>query len=323
MQAKKLNFAIIGTGSIASNGHAPALIETEKAQLWSVLSRNQERAQEFARKFKAQSATPAYSSLVELLADRDLDAVIIATPDKLHAETAVAAMRAGKHVLLEKPLATDREGVDLILESYAQSKVKLGLCYRLRWHAGHRLVKEAVQRGDFGEIRHVRSLWAWRQADATNWRASTEVGKWWSLAAVGTHLIDLARWMLLPEHGEITNLESVIANQVWQGPHDETALLTFKFASGATAEVCSSVLFDAPSRLEIYGSSGWVVCEDTFHRDGKGKIWTNRGGLSFPVTNPFLGLIDNFVDAVRTDNSPEVDVFEGAANAKLLLRVAA
>ncbi len=83
---KKLNIAILGTGGIASGGHAPALLQTKHAQLWSVLSRDLVRAAEFAKKFKAQSGSPAHTSVESLLADPALDAVIIATPDKLHAE---------------------------------------------------------------------------------------------------------------------------------------------------------------------------------------------------------------------------------------------
>jgi predicted dehydrogenase len=318
---KKLNVAIVGTGSIAAGGHAPALLQTEHAQLWSVHSRDLGRAVEFAAQFKAQSKTPAYASLDALLQDPELDAVIIATPDKLHAEQTVAAASAGKHVLLEKPLATDADSISRVVESCATAQITLALCYRLRWHAGHRLVVDAVRAGRFGEIRHVRSLWTSKHADATNWRASAEVGRWWSLGANGTHLVDLSRWILQPSQGEMTQIKGVISRENWHGPHDETAAATFKFERGATAQICTSVLFDSPSRLEIYGSKGWVICEDTFSREGAGSIWTNEGEISFPVVNPFVGLIEDFAQAVVQRRRPEVDVIEGARNAEILLKL--
>jgi predicted dehydrogenase len=318
---KKLNVAILGTGGIASEGHAPALLQSAHAQLWSILSRDLDRAAQFAAKFKAQSSSPAHTSLESLLADPTLDAVIIATPDKLHAEQAVAAARAGKHVLLEKPLATDADGIAQILKSCSESQITLGLCYRLRWHAGHRSVVNAVRAGRFGDIHHVRALWTGKNADASNWRASSEVGRWWSLGAMGTHLVDLCRWILRPAQGEMTQIKSVIARENWQGPHDETAVAAFKFEGGATAEICTSVLFDAPSRLEIYGSNGWAICEGTFGRNGAGRIWTNDGEVVFPVVNPFVGLIDDFVQAIHQRRKPEVDVVEGARNAEILLEL--
>jgi predicted dehydrogenase len=318
---KKLNIAILGTGSIAAGGHAPALLQSKHAQLWSVLSREPERAESFAAKFKAQSPSPAHTSLESLLADPALDAVIIATQDKLHAQQAAAAAQAGKHVLLEKPLATDAAGIAQILESCARSKITLALCYRLRWHAGHRLIVDAVRAGRFGDIHHVRSLWTEQHRDSSNWRASPEVGRWWSLGAMGTHLVDLSRWVLMPTQGEMTQIKGVIAREKWQGTHDETAAAAFKFEGGATAEICTSILFDSPSRLEIYGSKGWAVCEGTFSREAAGRIWTNDGEFDFPVVNPFAGLLDDFVQAIQQRRKPEVDAVEGARNAEILLEL--
>ena len=318
---KKLNIAILGTGSIASGGHAPALLQSKHAQLWSVLSRDIDRARKFAEEFKAQSSSPAHASLESLLADPELDAVIVATPDKLHSEQTVAAAKAGKHVLLEKPLATDADGIARILESCAQAKITLALCYRLHWHAGHRAVINAVRAGKFGDIHHVRALWTEKHRDSSNWRASPEVGRWWSLGAMGTHLVDLCRWVLQPTQGEMTQIKSVIAHERWKGSHDEAAAAVFKFEGGATAEICTSVLFDAPSRLEIYGSKGWAVCEGTFGREAAGRIRTNDGEFDFPVVNPFIGQLDDFVHAVERRTKPEVDVVEGARNAEILLKL--
>jgi 1,5-anhydro-D-fructose reductase (1,5-anhydro-D-mannitol-forming) len=318
---KKLNIAILGTGSIAAGGHAPALLQTEHAQLWSVLSRDPARAEKFAAQFKAHAGSAAHTSLESLLADPELDAVIVATPDKLHSEQTVAAAKSGKHVLLEKPLATDADGIAQIIESCSRSKITLALCYRLRWHAGHRAIVDAVRAGRFGDLHHVRSLWTSQETDTSNWRASPEVGRWWSLGAMGTHLVDLSRWILQPTQGEMTQTKSVIARENWQGSHDETAVAVFKFEGGATAEICTSVLFDAPSRLEIYGSKGWAICEGTFGREAAGRIWTNDGEFAFPVVNPFVEMIEDFVQAIHQRRKPEVDVVEGARNAQILMEL--
>ena len=102
----KLNIGILGTGGIANDQHAPTLSSLENAQFWSVLSRDIERAEAFAERHRAVAARPAFTDLDEMLADPDLDAIIIATPDRLHADQTIAAARAGKHVITEKPMAT-------------------------------------------------------------------------------------------------------------------------------------------------------------------------------------------------------------------------
>ncbi len=101
-----LRIAMIGSGGIAERKLLPALAAADNAELWSVLSRDKARAANVAAQFGAGSPNAAHDSLDSLLADPDLDAVLIATPDRLHADQAIAAARAGKHILCEKPMAT-------------------------------------------------------------------------------------------------------------------------------------------------------------------------------------------------------------------------
>lgn len=314
-----VNIAIAGTGKIANNQLAPALREVGQAQLWSVLSRDMERAIRFADRHGAQSPSPAHTELDSLLADPQLDAVIIASPDKLHAEQTLAAATAGKHVLVEKPMATEMESAKAMVKACNDAKVQLAVAYHLRWHSGHRKIAKAVRGGEFGTLHHMRVQWTWQAPDASNWRASPEVGKWWSLAGVGTHCLDLIRWIMVPTCGEIESLKSTISKEVWKGPHDETAIVSLRFNSGATAEFCSSVLFESPSRVEIYGSSGYGICEATLGPHGSGSVRTHAGEQEYSLANPFAGEIRDFVAAIYEQRSPEVDGREGLRNVELLV----
>ncbi|MCP5153104.1 MAG: Gfo/Idh/MocA family oxidoreductase [Ectothiorhodospiraceae bacterium] len=315
-----LKLAIVSTGRIADGQLAPALKHQEDAVLWSVLSRNRQRATEFAKRHGARSPNPAYDDLDALLADPKLDGVIIASPDRLHAEHALAAVRAGKHVLCEKPMVTEMDEGRELVDAARAAGVRLGVAYHMRHHAGHRRLHGLVQAGKLGTLRHARVQWTWQAPDDGNWRAHSDVGRWWALAGVGTHLLDQLRWIMGPTCGEVVRLESVIAHSVFNGPHDETAVLALQFETGATAELCASVLFDAPKRLEVYGSRGYGICEDTFGPHGEGDIWTDRGKLPFTPTNPFAGEIADFAAAIREERDPEVNGEEGLRNVELLLR---
>ncbi len=316
-----LNTAVFGTGRIAHTRLAPALTEARGVRLWSVLSRDPGRAARFASRHGAESPTPAHANLDALLADDDLHAVVIATPDKLHAGQAVAAARAGKHVLTEKPMATSVEDADAMVAACRDAGVQLGVAYHLRWHAGHRLLMNTVRAGKLGALRHMRVQWTSRADDDSNWRAKPDVGRWWSLAGVGTHCLDLIRWIMLPTCGEVCTVESVIGREVWRGPHDETAVAALQFENGATAEMCSSVLFDAPRRMEVYGGDGYMMGIDTLGAHGGGVISGNDGDVHFTPTNPFVGEIEDFAEAVRGNRPPEVDGIEGRRNVELLLQI--
>ena len=317
-----INIALLGTGSIAANALAPALKNVTGAQLWSVLSRDKQRAQRFAEQFQAAAPNPAYADLTDLLSDQALDAVLIATPDKLHAQQTIAAAQAGKHILVEKPMATDVASAEAMIQACENTNVKLALAYHLRWHNGHRKMIEQIRAGTLGTLRHMRAQWSFQAPDDGNWRANQDVGRWWGLAGVGTHCLDLIRWVMLPSCGEIVALNSTVSRSVWQGPHDETALVSMRFESGATAELCSSVLFQAPSRAEIYGSDGYMLCDNTLTRFGAGTIRSHTGPVDFTVADPYEGEIADFVTAIKEDCSPEVDGIEGLRNIELLSRAA-
>jgi len=314
-----LNFAILGTGGIALRSLAPALAATPGARLWSVYSRDAARAQAFAEHQRPAALPRVFTSLDDLLRDPELHAVIVATPDRLHADHAVKAALAGKHVFTEKPMAHGLEPARTMVQACRTAGVQLGVAYHLRWHAGHRALIERVHHGALGVLRHVRAHWTYRANDAQNWRAHDDVGRWWSLAGTGTHLVDLARWTLVPSGGEVVDQRSLITRSVWKGPHDETAIISLSFASGATAEIVTSVLFDSPSRFEIYGSAGSAICENTLGTHGGGQIVVEKTLLEYECTNPYVGELQDFVAAINENRDPEVSGEEGLRNVEILV----
>lgn len=316
------NIGIIGPGGISDRAHAPALAKLHNAQLWSVLSRDRDRAAAFAKRHYARADHAAHNGIDAFLNDDALDAVIIATPDRLHADQVIACAEAGKHVLCEKPMAATPEEAQRMIDACASQGVVLAIAYHLRWHSGHRRLHAQIQSGLLGEVRHMRVQWPFYAADANNWRAQAQVGRWWSLAAVGTHCLDQIRWMMMPSCGEIKRVNGLTSHGMIGSDHDETAILTMEFASGATAELCSSVRFAAPTRSEIYGSSGYAVCDGTLGANGAGRISTHDGDFPFPVTDPFEGEIDDFIQAIDTGKKPEVDGAEGLANVAILAKFA-
>ncbi len=315
-----LNIALISTGGIADKQLAPALTQAPNAQLWSVLSREKARAEAFATKHSAASPTAPYNDLDELLADPNLHAVLIASPDKLHADQAIRAAKAGKHILTEKPMATDRDSAVAMIEAAAEADVQLAVAYHMRWHMGHRALFRAAQDGAFGTLRHMRIHWPTPARNADGWRAHSDVGRWWALAAVGTHCLDQIRWFMTPHCGGIVHSESVINRQVYKGPHEETALLSYQFENGSTADLCASVLYQGPRVMELYGSDGYAICTETLGPHGEGQIETHGGTFEYTPGNPYIGEIEDFAAAVREGRPAEVDGREGAANVDLLLQ---
>ncbi|QOZ23879.1 Gfo/Idh/MocA family protein [Bradyrhizobium sp. CCBAU 51753] len=157
MKQDPLRFGIIGTSNIADIPRAPALQRVAGVTLWSVLSREHARAEQFARKHGAMSPHPAYSDLSDFLSDPQLQAVIITSPDNLHGQHILQRARAGKHVLVEKSLVTSHEEGAEIISACRKRDVKLGVSMHLRWHAAHRKLHPLIlEDGVLGKLRHIR-----------------------------------------------------------------------------------------------------------------------------------------------------------------------
>ncbi|MBS3787516.1 Gfo/Idh/MocA family oxidoreductase [Candidatus Bipolaricaulota bacterium] len=313
-----INFGIVGPGNIADRSLAPAINEVEGARLWSVTSRSIKRAKKFAAKHSAEAPDPALDDYEEMLKDPDLDAVIISTPDRLHRENGIKAARAGKHVLMEKPMVAKSEGGEELIEYCRSNGVKLGVAYHLRWHRGHRKLIRKVHDGVLGELQHLRIQWTFMAEDDSNWRAHDEVGRWWGLAGVGTHGLDLIRWAALPPCGEVEEIDSTITNNYWNSPHDETAMVNLRFKSGATAELTTSVLFESEPEFKIYGRKGSAIALDTLGPHGGGSITLNKEDLNFTQKNPYEGEIRDFIESINQDRNPEVPGEEGLRNVEIL-----
>lgn len=320
-ETKTIRVGLIGPGSIADERLIPALSTIEGAVFWSVLGRDQGKAEQFAEKHGAKAPQAAFSDLGTFLADPELDAVIIASPDKLHAEQAIACAKAGKHVFVEKPLATSAKDARAIVKACKTAKVKLTVGYHLRYHAGHRKVFALI--GDpvtspLGVIRHINVSWT-LQSKVADWRADGKLGQWWSLAALGTHSLDLITWLLKGD--KVKSTSCVVSSPVFGSAHDETSLVGLVFESGVTAQILSSVIMRAPRVVEIFGSKGVIRCVETLGPRGTGTITVNGEELKFDPVDPYAGELKDFVASVQADQEPSVTGAEGAANVALLERL--
>jgi len=222
--------------------------------------------------------------------------------------------------LVEKPLATSVADAEAMVRACEDNSVRLGVAYHARWHRGHRKLAKMVHNGELGEIRHARAQWTFQAPDSANWRAHDELGHWWSLAATGTHCVDWIEWMMGPLCGDIVDVSSVITRGVLGSSHDETASVSMKFESGATAQFTSSALFEAPGRCEIYGTNGYAVGVGTLGRGGGGEIRTADGLIEFAEVDPYVGEIDDFADAVLSGREAEVCGEDGAKNVAILVQ---
>ncbi|MBW2121665.1 MAG: Gfo/Idh/MocA family oxidoreductase [Deltaproteobacteria bacterium] len=312
-----IRYGIIGCGGIADGSIAPAMARAKDSSLHSVLSRDQAKAERFAQK---HGATVAYSDLEAFLSDRDLDAVFIATPNGQHAFEAIAAAEAGKHVLVEKPMATSSVDCRRMIEACGQAKVRLMVGYHLRFHPVHREVDRLVRAGHLGQLVTARSQFYFRYPTAPpEWRRYKSSAGGWATMDVGTHAVDLLRWF----GGEVTEVTAYLSSPRFGYETEDAAHLLVKFENGGVGILdCSTSTYTPKTKLELYGLKGFVFAAGTLGGTGTGEMdygdHESTHHFEFQPNDPFQGEIEEFTAAIQEEREPFVTGLDGLKNLQIL-----
>ena len=320
-----LRFAIIGAG-LAADFHHRALEATAEAQLAAVAHYAPARFEAISEHFGVPCAP-----FDEVLARPDVDAVIVATPSGQHAEQVVRAAEAGKHVLVEKPMALHLEDADRMIETCRRAGVRLGVVFQRRAQPLFQRVHRAVQAGDLGRLTlgtvvlpYVREDDYYAQAA---WRGTWAQDGGGALMNQGIHLVDLLLWYVgVPEH--VSAYARTLARDV---EVEDTAAATLQFESGALATIAATTTARPgfAHRLSLYGTAGGIEIEgervrrwtlaapeqaqvEPFSASAPDDEDAGAGGAPGGIeTEGHARLLRDFVEAVRQDRPPLVSGSEG------------
>lgn len=308
----EIGVGIIGAGWMGQN-HAGTISGLAGARLVAVADRCASTAQAVGTEFDANWCSDAS----ELVARDDVDCVIIATSDDAHVGPVQAAAAAGKHVLLEKPIATTLADADQIIGSCVAANVKLMLGFVLRFDRRYARVREAVAAGEIGELESVFCR-------RTNLVTSQErlQGRVSVLSFLGVHDFDIMRWVsgsdVMRVHTEaVWNVHQKNGYDV-----EDTTWTLLRFRSGAIGSleagwvVPETFPTKADFKLEVTGSQGMIQYDLTKQE----LMFTNADGHYAERFNPMLRDQDAyFVDCVRNGTMPSVTGQDGRAALEISL----
>lgn len=251
-----LNFAIVGCGLIGRK-RANALTKLPHVGLRTVCDLDAARAADLARLAPGCTASNDHRAVV---ADPAVDAVIVATLNASLAPITLAAVRAGKHVLVEKPGGISAAQLREIREAAQATGARVRLGYNHRFHPALQKARELVDSGALGSLMFLRGRYGHggRKGYDREWRADPAQSGGGELIDQGVHLIDLAGWFL----GEFPTVEGHAATFFWDMPVDDNAFLSLRTASGQTAWLhVSCTEWKNLFSLEIYGRDGKVAID--------------------------------------------------------------
>lgn len=265
-----VGWAILGSGYHAGLRLAPAIRRARESRLVAVLSRTRERAAEAAASFGAERG---YSDLDELLRDREVDAVFIATPNSLHAPQAIKAARAGKQVLCEKPMALTVADAQAMIEACRAGGVLLGVGFQMRYHPAAQMARSMVAEGRLGPIALATAQWtvAGVTLDPASWWGDPGMVGGFSIMGCGVHALDLLRFVLGQEALRVSALSD---GQRPQQPLDTFVTALLEFAGGTRAQMtCGINSYPyAHNDLVLYGQSGRLDAVDALWDEYRGRL---------------------------------------------------
>jgi predicted dehydrogenase len=330
-------FGVIGCGMIA-NFHARAIADIRGATLAACFDTVPAAADRLA----ATTGCKAYHRLADMLADPAVQVVTIGTPSGAHMEPAVAAARAGKHVIVEKPLEITLRRCDQIIAECQQAGVVLSTIFPSRFHYSSIEMKRAVEQGRFGRLTVGDAIVKWYRTqqyyDSGAWRGTWKLDGGGALMNQAIHSVDLLSWLMGPL-SEVRAKTALLAHQ--RIAVEDVALATLEFANGALGiiEASTAIYPGYLKRIEIHGSSGSAVMEEEdiikwdFAKKTKrdeailqqmAQRKSTGGGAADPAAIGYHGHTRQFQDvlrAIQKGTRPAIDGPEGRRSVEIILAV--
>lgn len=337
---KEFGFAIVGTGLISTT-HYEQISAIEGAKVVAVYSRSEEKAKSLAEKAGADW----YTDYQELLKRKEIDIVSIITPSGTHADMAIEAARAGKHVIVEKPMDISLEKAQKMIDVCREHRVKLSVISQHRFDASTMRIKADIDSGRFGKMVLGQAAVNWYRPqsyyDTSKWRGTIKMDGGGVLINQAIHTIDLFQYFM----GKVESVYAHTAILAHEGIEvEDVAVATVKFKNGGLGTIVGTTAAypGLSARLEIIGTNGTAVIEndqllkhylrnpnnesqainlasiDTYKKQERNHASVNPSSLD--GASHGLQFID-MINAIKEDREPLVNGEEGLKPLQIILAI--
>jgi len=326
----QVHIGIIGS-AFSSNIHAEALQEVAQAKIVAACSPNKGHVEEFARKWRIPNSTTDYRDLIRR---KDVDALVIGIPNDLHREVVAAAAKAGKHVIVEKPLAHTLDDADAMVKACAKHKVKLMYAETICFSPKYARAKKLVEEGAIGRLYMVKQGEK-HSGPHSDWFYDVKRSGGGAIMDMGCHGIEWARWMFgKPRPKSVfATCQRVLHTNRTRGEDNSVIVLEFENGGVAVIEDSWAKQGGMDDRMELYGTGGVIYCDllrgssmETYSVKGYGYAVEKAGetkGWTFTVFEEahiygFPHEMRHFVECILNDQTPMETGEDGRATLEII-----
>lgn len=316
---KDLGVAITGTGWVSSE-YIKAFMQNPHTEVLAILSRDRDRAHAKAEVMGLQNCR-GYDHIEEMLAAPGIQMVAICTPHHLHVEQGVISAQAGKHLIIEKPVALDLAGLRRLCAAVEAAQVKTIVSFVLRWNPLFQVIRSLLDAGVVGqlfyaEVDYLHGCGPWYSQ--YDWNIKKEIGGS-SLLTGGCHAVDGLRWFLGKKAVEVFAYANVSAANPLKYEYEPNSVTLVKFDDGSMGKVASSIECVMPYvfNVELLGDMGTIRNNQVFSSRWCGQ----KGWASIPTVlpdsgdvthHPFRDEVDHFVDCILTGRESHANLADAA-----------
>ena len=318
---KRVGFALVGLGRLATQQLVPAFRASKKAKLTALVSGDPAKARQLAQENGVSAeAIYDYKNFGHIKDNKEVQVVYIVLPNSMHAEFTVRAARAGKHVLCEKPMETSAAKCQQMISECRHAKVKLMIAYRIQYEPMNRAIQRLVREKSFGEIKYIESA-NMQKVARMEWRLSRELSGSGAVGDVGIYCINTIRFLLGEEPVEIFAQAFRPGGDPRFGEVDATTIFQMRFPSGGVLAncACSFDAHDTKSYRVVADRASFGMNPSFPYHGLKMFADPNEPPLAqIPESDQFANELDHMADCVVSDREPYTPGEEGLQDQRII-----
>jgi predicted dehydrogenase len=322
---KKLGYAIVGLGQLAIYQILPAFAQCEKSRVVAFVSGHPDKAAKLAARYGVNPKNIYNYENYDTLRDNpEVDIIYIVLPNGMHAEYTIRGVKAGKHVLCEKPMANTSADCEAMIAAAKAANRKLMVAYRCQYEPFNREMIRMTREQELGAVKVILADHGFNIGDPRQWRLNRVLAGGGSLMDIGIYSLNAARFVTGEEPTEINAMSFTTPDDVRFREVEETINFQLRFPSGILANCTSSYGYSSQARLRAVATKGWYELEPDQYYTGL-RMRVRRGNkveeVTLPQTDHFALEMDHLSDCVMNNKEPLTSGEEGLRDMKLIMSI--
>lgn len=319
---KKTGWAIVGLGSLAINQILPAFAQCEKSRVVAFVTGHPDKAAKLGPRYGVNPKNVYnYENYDSIRDNPEVDIIYIVLPNGMHAEYTIRGLKAGKHVLCEKPMANTPADCEAMIAAGKQANRKLMVAYRCQYEPFNREMIRMAREKELGPVKAITSEHGFTIGDPTQWRLNRAMAGGGSLMDIGIYSLNSARFVSGEEPVEINAMSFSTPGDPRFKEVEETIYFQLRFPSGIIANCTSTYGYASQCRLTASTPQGSFELQPDMHYTDL-RMYVRRGNNTEEVVLPqrdhFALEMDHMSDCVMSDKTPLTPGEEGLRDIKLI-----